>query len=348
MSHILLSIIIPIYNSGKHLSACLDSIICQTLADIEIICINDGSTDNSLDILNSYKELDNRIVVISQQNKGVSVARNKGLEIARGEFVGFVDADDTINPDMYQTLYLAAKEFDVDVVISHFFKEQDGHVIKSSLPFSENKKLDKDYISQNIIPYMISQDGLNNVWNKLYRKILIDTYKIVFPKGVALGEDGLFNFQIFSAASSVIHIPYAGYLYKEVAGSATRNLKEKDYFKRDLEVFHFDYKNIGRSLNLPDEEIQKLKSIRLADKVLANTFIYLNPDNGLPFTERYSYVRNMIHNIDVKFVFSKYNKCLLNRKSGFQKNMLLCVRYRLMIPLLVLTTYSHFRNKKIK
>ena len=341
-----ISIIIPVYNAEKYLSACLDSVLQQTLQEIEIICVNDGSKDNSLAILQQYQSIDSRIVLINQHNQGVSVARNKGLEIARGEFVGFVDADDTINPDMYQTLYLAAKEFDVDVVISHFFKEQDGHVIKSSLPFSENKKLDKDYISQNIIPYMISQDGLNNVWNKLYRKILIDTYKIVFPKGVALGEDGLFNFQMFSAASSVIHIPYAGYLYKEVAGSATRNLKEKDYFKRNLEVYHFDYKGIAPLLTLSDEETEKLKAIRLAGKVSANVFIYLSPDNGLSFGKRYAYVRKMICHPDVKYVFSTYNKLLLSRKSGFQKIMLLCISYRLMLPLVMLTIYSYFRNKK--
>ncbi|MDY0090037.1 MAG: glycosyltransferase [Flavobacteriaceae bacterium] len=341
-----ISIIIPVYNAGKYLSECLDSVLSQIFRDFEVICVNDGSTDNSSDILNRYKSLDNRIIIIDQPNQGVSVARNKGIEMAKGVYIGFVDADDTIEPDMYRVLYDSALKFDADIVISHYLKEQDGHVVKSSLPFSENEKLGKDYISQNFIPYMIAYDGLNTSCTKIYKKLLIDSNSICFPKGVALGEDGLFNFQMFSVASSVVHIPYAGYLYKEVVGSATRNLREKDYFKRDLEVFHFDYKKVGGSLKLTDEETEKLKAIRLADKVSANVFIYLSPGNGLSFKKRYAYVRKMIYHTDVRYIFSKYNKLLLSRKSGFRKIMLLCIRYRLMMPLLVLTTYSYFRNKK--
>lgn len=340
-----ISIIIPVYNAEKYLPACLDSVLQQTLQEIEIICVNDGSKDNSLSILQQYQSIDSRIVLIDQHNQGVSMARNKGLEIARGEFVGFVDADDTIKPDMYQTLYLAAVKFDVDVVISHFFKEQDGHVVKSSLPFSENKKLDKDYIHKNLIPYMISYEGLNTVCTKIYKKKTIDANKIVFPKGVALGEDWMFNFITFLKASSVIQISYAGYQYREVPGSATRNLNEKNYFDNNLKAYNFDYDKIV-TLNFPKEEVQKLKAIKLADKVLSNTMMYLNLSNGLSFKRSYIYVRKMIYHPDVKYVFSTYNKLLLSRKSGFQKIMLLCIRYRLMLPLVILTTYSYFRNKK--
>lgn len=340
-----ISIIIPVYNAEKYLSACLDSVLQQTLQEIEIICVNDGSKDNSLAILQQYQSIDSRIVLINQHNQGVSVARNKGLEIASGEFVGFVDADDTIEPKMYQTLYKTAINQNVDVVISHFLKEQDGVVVKSSLPFPFHQKFDSLYIEKEIIPYMISHDGLNTSCPKIYKKSLIYSKEIRFPEGVALGEDGLFNFQSFFWAASAIQIPYAGYLYREVPGSATRNIVEKDYFKRALEVFHFDYKKTV-PLELPDEEIEKLKAIRFADKVLANVFIYLRPDNGLSFLDRYAYVRKMISNTDVKAVFSKYDKLLLSRKQGFQKIVLLCIRYRLMLPLVVLNAYSHFRNKK--
>lgn len=95
------SIIVPVYNVENYLRKCLDSLINQTLKNIEIICINDGSTDNSLSILEEYASKDERIIVINQENAGVSSARNRGLEIATGEYIAFVDADDSVTPDCF-------------------------------------------------------------------------------------------------------------------------------------------------------------------------------------------------------------------------------------------------------
>ena len=94
MKKVKVSIIVPIFNVDKYLEACLDSLICQTLKDIEIICVNDGSTDNSLEILNQYQGKEKRLKIFSQENKGVSAARNLGLQIAKGDYILFVDADD--------------------------------------------------------------------------------------------------------------------------------------------------------------------------------------------------------------------------------------------------------------
>ena len=99
-----ISVIIPVYNSEKFLKKCLDSIINQTLNDIEIICIDDGSTDKSLRILNNFADKDNRITIINQKNSGPSAARNKGIENAKGEYIGFVDSDDWIDLDFYEKL----------------------------------------------------------------------------------------------------------------------------------------------------------------------------------------------------------------------------------------------------
>ena len=99
-----ISVIVPVYNVEKYLARCLDSIINQTLADIEIICINDGSTDNSLEILNDYAKKDSRIKIIDQTNAGLSCARNAGMQIAQGEYIGFVDSDDWIDLDFYEKL----------------------------------------------------------------------------------------------------------------------------------------------------------------------------------------------------------------------------------------------------
>lgn len=109
------SVIIPVYNTEKYLRKCLDSVCNQTLSDIEIICVNDCSPDNSLEILNEYAQKDNRIKVINfEENKGVSIARNTGIDSATGEFIGFVDADDFVDLDFYEKLYNKATETGAD------------------------------------------------------------------------------------------------------------------------------------------------------------------------------------------------------------------------------------------
>ena len=111
-----ISVIIPVYNNEKHLGECLDSVSNQTLDDIEIICINDGSTDSSLEILNEYST-DKRITIITQTNQGSAIARNKGLDIAQGEYIGFLDADDIyINRQSLEIMFDAAKKHDASMI----------------------------------------------------------------------------------------------------------------------------------------------------------------------------------------------------------------------------------------
>ena len=116
MSQPQISVIIPVYNVEQYLSKCLESIINQTLQDIEIICINDGSTDNSLQILEEYAQKDSRMIVINQENQGVGVARNKGLEIARGDYIWFVDSDDYVERNGLDYVYEKSKENNADIV----------------------------------------------------------------------------------------------------------------------------------------------------------------------------------------------------------------------------------------
>ncbi len=112
-----ISVIIPIYNTEKHLRQCLDSIINQTLKEIEIICVNDESTDGSLDIVNEYAQKDERIKIINKKNNGAAAARNTGMDHAAGEYIGFVDSDDWIALDMYEKLYENAKSYNSDIVM---------------------------------------------------------------------------------------------------------------------------------------------------------------------------------------------------------------------------------------
>lgn len=120
-----ISVIIPVYNTANYLDMCLDSVIAQTFVDLEILCINDGSTDNSASILEAYSKYDKRIKVITQENKGLSGARNTGLDIAKGEYIAFVDSDDRISPFMLQHLYSTLTKSGSDFCFCELYGEDD-------------------------------------------------------------------------------------------------------------------------------------------------------------------------------------------------------------------------------
>ena len=131
----MISIIIPVYNVSKYLRVCLDSVINQTYKDLEIICINDGSLDNSLDILKEYSNKDNRIIIIDKKNSGVSAARNDGIERSSGEYLFFIDSDDYIDNDFIEVFYNNAKKNDSDLVILSNFWNLDKRVNNIILHF---------------------------------------------------------------------------------------------------------------------------------------------------------------------------------------------------------------------
>jgi glycosyltransferase involved in cell wall biosynthesis len=156
------SIIVCIYNAEKYLSRCIDSIIAQTFTHFECILIDDGSTDNSLSICERYRQSDDRIIVIHQENSGVSAARNKGIEVARGKYIFFVDSDDYIQQNMYEKLVAAINDSDTDAVCCGY---------------TENKKpyalCNEDFIFSNtstieIVHYLEMRQAFGIVWNKLY------------------------------------------------------------------------------------------------------------------------------------------------------------------------------------
>jgi len=338
------SVIIPVYNAEKYLKDCIESLLRQTLPELEFIFVNDGSKDTSAQIIASYQATDSRITLINQPNQGVSVARNNGIAAAQGDYIGFVDADDTIDPDFFEMHTKASHDSSLDIVFSLFIREQDGYKIKSELPFPKNIELDDAYIHSTIIPYMISQDALNTCCTKIYKRSLLLNNSVRFPEKVALGEDGFFNFQAFTYAKSVVLLNYAGYFYREVQGSATRDLLRKDYFNRALQVYHFDIKE-KVPIQLSDFDIKQLKTLRLAEKVLEYTFIYLKPNNGLSFFKKYSYVRKMIHHPIVKEAYNNQWVSIQKKRSRFQKITLLCIKYQFLWILIVLSGYSYYRNK---
>lgn len=340
-----ISVVIPVYNSGAFLRECMDALLAQTETDCEFIFVNDGSTDDSRDIITSYQQRDSRIQLINQENHGVSVARNNGIAAAKGDFLAFVDADDTIDPDMLETLYNAGSASGADIIVSNFITEQDGREIVSKSPFETGKLFAKDEIETRIFPFMLQFDALNSAANKMYRRELIAIHNVQFPQGQKLGEDAIFNLRAMAQASGVIFTDYAGYRYREVAGSATRNIIEKDYFKTALEVYRYDHQAIiGTAVGT--EKVMELKGLRLMDQVVSYGAIYQKPHPGLPASARYRYISQMIaHPVVRQLVKSVWPKCIAGQPL-FAKIILYCIRYRLTPLLWLAYAYSYHRNKK--
>lgn len=208
------SIILPVYNVAPYLRQSLDSIIAQTLTDIEIICVDDGSTDDSGKILDEYKEKDNRITVIHKRNAGTGAARNDGLKIATGECIGFVDPDDWILPNMYERLYniLQDKELDIVMFTPDVFNDQtqkhEGFLYFQDSNFPkilDDKIFNKDDISPFSYPMC--------VWNKLYRKKLFDDNNIDFAEGLDF-EDHKVIFKSLFTAKRIYFIREKLYVYR--------------------------------------------------------------------------------------------------------------------------------------
>ncbi|WP_236712658.1 glycosyltransferase family 2 protein [Peribacillus muralis] len=341
--NIKVSVVIPVYNAGDYIEYCIKSLLNQTLYECEFIFINDGSIDTSKETIENYHQIDSRIILINQPNQGVSKARNNGLMLAKGEYVGFVDADDFVEEDMFEKLYRSAIKENYDSIISNFEIEINGHNIKTKFPFPHSILLDKEYIQTHIMTYFIKSDNLNSVCNKLYKNTLIKENNIRFPENTDLGEDGIFNLDFFSISNTSSYINYSGYYYREVLGSATRNIGEKDYFKKALEIYNYQIPK-ELFLNIKQTTIQKYKARKFIYSVLSYIHIYLSPTNDMSYFNRIKYVKSMLKNNSVHEALSLFSQ---ERDSlgKYERLLLRMIKNKNLIGIYLATSYSRMRNK---
>ncbi len=223
------SVIIPVYNAAPYLRKCVDSVLAQTLDDIEIILVDDGSTDGSSAICDSYLPREN-ITVIHQKNQGASAARNIALRIAKGEYTGFVDADDYIEKDMYASLYQLAKQEDLDIVFGNY-SIVEGNVKKpNSAYMPESVVLKKKDIEQLIC----GKESSRILWfavKSIFRRDLLAENRIAFREGM-LGEDTVFDLEALLCSNTVCFINKSFYNYVQTPNSQIRVRFKKDLIKK--------------------------------------------------------------------------------------------------------------------
>lgn len=206
MRNKLISIIVPVYNVAAYLDRCLESLVNQTYQNLQIIVIDDGSTDGSNEICDKWAAKDRRIYVVHKENKGLSNARNDGLKVAEGEYIGFVDSDDYISIFMYEYLIYAIEKYNADISICNFIEVD----INRCEEIDKNKILKIEQVLQNDSNYNKIQNMHGNyVWNKLYKKSILEHEF----ENVQVHEDVIFNNIAFCRAKKIVYVNEILYYY---------------------------------------------------------------------------------------------------------------------------------------
>jgi len=239
MDDVKVSIIIPVYNVEKYLRQCLDSIVNQTLKQIEIICINDGSTDSSQQILEEYALKDERIKIINQENNGPGIARKTGLDNANGNFIAFVDSDDWVKLDAYEKLYKNVISNNSNIVISNIcmYDELKNEYSYREFDIADFFGEDTDFNNfifdyTDIKPLLLN--GFTECTNKIYRTEFLRNYDdFYFPKHISLGEDVPLNIQVLLRAHLISFCRENFYIYRisNVNSSSHTSVKSEKIFE---------------------------------------------------------------------------------------------------------------------
>ena len=287
-----ISVIIPVYNVEKYLNQCLDSVINQNFSDMEIICVNDGSTDSSLDILESYAEKDNRINIINQKNCGLGCARNVGLANALGDYILFLDSDDFLSENCLNELYLNAINNDSDLIIFKYYKYDDVNEEYYQVGVPIDTLVDDVDYNNFTFTYEIMKHHVMNsyisAWARLYKKEFLDKHDFSFQTGIAY-EDVLFQIKSFLLADSMSFFPINVYTYRIsnpnslmhdsskifdiiiVLNSVEKFLKEYSFFDEfEYEFLRFRIRQLSQYIphSRGDDYFEEVKKefIQLADK----------------------------------------------------------------------------------
>ena len=245
-----LSVIIPVFNVENYISCCLESILKQPFKDFEVICINDGSSDNSLDVLQRFKNQDERIIIIDKKNEGSGIARNAGLSIAKGDYIYFVDGDDWVEENVFDKILSKADELNTDILIFGGLSYYNGKGKKGG--YSADK-LPKKYLNKVFSAKDIKKDIFNfpsTAWTKLYKRDFLIKNNIKF-QDIKVGQDQLPFFHSMVKAERIALLPENIYCYRKNRKGSAMTVKKKKNFS-PIYVF-YGIEEMLKSENLLDD-----------------------------------------------------------------------------------------------
>lgn len=309
----LISIIVPIYNVEKYLNKCIESIVNQTYENIEIILIDDGSNDNSGIICDEYAKKDNRIIVVHKENGGVSSARNKGLKIAKGEWISFVDADDWIEQTFCQTLLNKVTQEQADIALCGYNRITDNRIEKINANNQEVFLNSNEYLVKSLNP----QTGFGFCHMKLIKKEVLKS--ISFNERIEVGEDALFNIQLSTYIKKTVFLKQPLYNYRINNQSVVKRYDE-NYANKYLKSMKIIEEYIWQEYNEENEENIEIKQnyynfVAYHIMLIIVNYCY-HPDNKMCNAQRKNMLKEVINNdlFIIGLKKSNYNNISLTRK----------------------------------
>jgi len=290
------SIIIPFFNAEKTLSRCIESVVKQSYEQLEIVLINDGSTDRSEEICKSWKNKDQRIRIINKQNNGVSTARNYGIDYATGQFIQFVDADDYIDKQMTELLVEQMRHNEqYELVICGFqtnYYQKNSQFITPYVPHRSGP-LTKLTLLQHI-GRLYKETILQSPCNKLYRTNIIKNYGIYFNENLQLGEDLLFNLAYIDVIHSVYLLKKPLYNYT-IEQENTLSTQFSSSYINEQRHLHHQLKNFLKKYHLYNDENKQLIKQTFTEHIIYGIAMICNPTNYLTAKERKEKIRTIIN-----------------------------------------------------
>lgn len=302
----MISIIIPIYNVASYLNECIQSIINQTHKDFECILVDDGSSDGSEKICDQWKTKDNRIKVIHQTNQGVSSARNRGLSVAKGEYIAFIDSDDWVDTIYLEKLYQKIISSNVDLVvcgiIQHYPNQSSRKYFYNEGVISLNETNIQAFVDLN------KQFLLFGPVVKLYKKSIIQQHHLVFPLEYSYGEDLLFNYRYLEHVTSIYVINQCYYHYRILGNGTLSSIKRIEQFQTDYEQWKV-LKDFYQKHKMWNTYSATYLYDRLWWCIYDSILAFPKLLNGASMESQWNYIKNIV-NIPEVNELSHYTSCI--------------------------------------
>lgn len=324
-----ISVIVAVFNGARYIEKCVNSLLNQTLNEIEIIIVNDGSTDKTEEILGELSQKYSNIIVVNQANLGVSAARNKGLQEVNGEYVGFIDADDYCEKNMFEDMYNTAKATESDVVVSgiivDFYESKKVNIINVERTKCSN---DNEEIKRLIIE-LEKLNMFNFVWNKLYKKDIVKD--IAFNESFTTGEDLIFNCEVFKDIKKMVIINKAYYHYMR-GNETTIVTSYKPNLHDMIKKLNDERINLYKQREIIEKSDVKLMYNKCIEYYISCVWNIFRKDNKLDHIQRYKQLKlifndEFLHKNLIFFESNNLNKKIFNIVYKIKFNLIRYVTY---------------------
>lgn len=347
------SVIVPIYNVEKYLVRCLDSLINQTFKNIEIIALNNGSTDDSLKIVRKYANEDCRIKFFNNDNIGVSKARNIGIENAIGKYIVFVDSDDWIELNMIEVLYEAITKEESDLVMCTYLREFEDHSKEKVFNLPEVNKYEDNVVKEQLLRKLVGPigselsnpeylDALGTVWAKMYKASLIKEIKFVDLEEIGSAEDTLFNIYAFNEAKKVILLNKPMYHYWRGNANSITSKYIPDFIEKRRTFFKYIKDFIDE--NKLDTEYEKALNNRICTSVLGMGLLECNKSNEIPMRRK---IRNIKGILNEDYITNAYKELELKHFSNHWRVFYFFNKYKMSFSSFIILNTIEFLRRRI-